>query len=352
MNTPPPTEWKVKQQPPALPLRSLSDLMALKKQVPIAYLLWFFAGWLGAHKFYLGQIAWGILYFFTCGFFLIGWLIDLFTIPWQVYRANQLAHPSAPMPGRRLAFGPGMDLRSTFPLDESAIRRQALRTAVMHPITWGPLALMLVTCVLLGLPALVTFVFLAMVLGGASIYWRQQWEGLTGPLRRELIDEHNRVQDETLRAAVHELRRWGAVAYADKLEQCSLMKRQIEQRMHDGGAVTAQKIQIEQLLDALCFGVRDQLTALAAKERIGEPADRAAILAQVDAAFETLQTTADEIDTIVGPSALPANSNRPSLDEITQRLREEAEIARRVQARLRDLHAPTAFPEAARADRQ
>lgn len=50
----------------------------------VAYLLWFFLGVFGAHKFYLGKIGMGILYIFTLGLFGIGIIIDLFTIPQQV----------------------------------------------------------------------------------------------------------------------------------------------------------------------------------------------------------------------------------------------------------------------------
>lgn len=61
-----------------------------KKRTWIAYILWFFLGFWGVHKFYLGRIGWGILYFFTGGLFFVGWLIDMMTIPSQVRRANQL----------------------------------------------------------------------------------------------------------------------------------------------------------------------------------------------------------------------------------------------------------------------
>lgn len=46
----------------------------------IGYLLWIF-GFTGAHRFYFGKPKTGILWFFTGGFFLVGWLIDLFLIP-------------------------------------------------------------------------------------------------------------------------------------------------------------------------------------------------------------------------------------------------------------------------------
>lgn len=46
----------------------------------VAFLLCFFLGVLGAHKFYEGKAGMGILYIFTAGLFGIGWLIDLIAI--------------------------------------------------------------------------------------------------------------------------------------------------------------------------------------------------------------------------------------------------------------------------------
>lgn len=56
----------------------------------IAYLLWLFSGFgaLGFHRFYLGKIGTGALYFFTGGLFGIGSIYDLFTLPLQVHEAN------------------------------------------------------------------------------------------------------------------------------------------------------------------------------------------------------------------------------------------------------------------------
>ncbi|NIA22445.1 MAG: NINE protein [Anaerolineaceae bacterium] len=53
-----------------------------------AYLLWFFLGFLGVHKFYLGKPVLGVLYACTLGFLGIGLIIDLFTIPTQVRAIN------------------------------------------------------------------------------------------------------------------------------------------------------------------------------------------------------------------------------------------------------------------------
>jgi TM2 domain-containing membrane protein YozV len=48
----------------------------------IGYVLWIF-GFTGAHRFYFGRQITGVIWFFTFGLLGIGWLIDLFLIPWM-----------------------------------------------------------------------------------------------------------------------------------------------------------------------------------------------------------------------------------------------------------------------------
>ena len=59
-----------------------------QKDTTVAYLLWFFLGLFGIHRFYTGHIASGIIWLLTgalCGF---GWIIDIFLIPGMVREAN------------------------------------------------------------------------------------------------------------------------------------------------------------------------------------------------------------------------------------------------------------------------
>jgi hypothetical protein len=58
------------------------------KSLGVAYLLWFFLGFLGVHHFYLGKVGRGVGYLLTFGWFMIGLLVDLFTLPSQVQRIN------------------------------------------------------------------------------------------------------------------------------------------------------------------------------------------------------------------------------------------------------------------------
>jgi hypothetical protein len=183
-------------------------------------------------------------------------------------------------------------------------------------------------------PVLLALAACALVFGCVAGYWRKQWTGITDELRRKTILAHNNAQNAILSAATDELRLAKEQSCAHKLKQFVAIKQKIEARIHEDGAITGQKVQIEQLVDSLCFGVRDQLVALVLKQSNGEKVDRKAVLQRVDAAFETLQSTAADLDTILGPTDAPAGTANASLEEITRRLREEGEIARRVQARL------------------
>lgn len=227
------------------------------------------------------------------------------------------------------------NFRSTFPLNESEITRKALGKVLTDPISWVPLIPAVAAYTIFDVPAALALSLCAIVLCGVGAYWRKQWSGIADGLRRQAITDHNRAQDAILKAATDEFRLAKETACAHKLEQFRAVKQKVEQRLHEDGEITAQKIQLEQLVDSLCFGVRDQLQALALKERNGEPVDRKAVLAQVDAAFGTLQSTVAELDIILGPTDAPGGARNATIEEITQRLREETDIARRVQARLR-----------------
>ncbi|MDP6906276.1 MAG: NINE protein [Candidatus Thalassarchaeaceae archaeon] len=59
-----------------------------ERQLSDAYLLWFLFGLLGGHRFYLRDFTGGFLYFFTIGFFGIGWFVDAFRLPSLVQSSN------------------------------------------------------------------------------------------------------------------------------------------------------------------------------------------------------------------------------------------------------------------------
>lgn len=54
----------------------------------MGYLFWIF-GFTGSHRFYYGRPITGVIWLFTGGLFLIGWIVDLFLIPEMEREANQ-----------------------------------------------------------------------------------------------------------------------------------------------------------------------------------------------------------------------------------------------------------------------
>ncbi|AFU98231.1 NINE protein [Simiduia agarivorans] len=47
-----------------------------------------FLGFFGVHRFYMGKWITGIIWFFTCGLFLFGYLYDLWTLNEQIDEVN------------------------------------------------------------------------------------------------------------------------------------------------------------------------------------------------------------------------------------------------------------------------
>jgi TM2 domain-containing membrane protein YozV len=84
------------QGPLSKDARTLLLYDANRKSAVIAYILWFFLGWFGAHNFYLGRkgvgIAQVLLTISVIGWFItLFWvLVDAFLIPGWVRRENNL----------------------------------------------------------------------------------------------------------------------------------------------------------------------------------------------------------------------------------------------------------------------
>ncbi|MFN4100777.1 MAG: TM2 domain-containing protein [Pararhodobacter sp.] len=79
-----------------------------RKSAGAAYFLWFFLGWLSAHRFYMGKPVSAVLqimsYFILVGF--VWWVIDLFLIPGMIdQKANEVRADMTSAMRRRRIYG-------------------------------------------------------------------------------------------------------------------------------------------------------------------------------------------------------------------------------------------------------
>ncbi|MEE2825769.1 MAG: TM2 domain-containing protein [Planctomycetota bacterium] len=70
---------------PAVQYEMVSDQET--HSVLVGYLFWIF-GFFGLHRFYFGKPWTGVLWFFTLGLLLVGWLVDAFLVPSMNREAN------------------------------------------------------------------------------------------------------------------------------------------------------------------------------------------------------------------------------------------------------------------------
>lgn len=98
-----------------------------RKSLTTAYLLWFFLGFLGIHKFYLDKPGMGFLYMFTFGLLGAGWFIDLLTLKGQV-EAHNRSMEAATAQVRGAAFRPQVS-RVIAPPERAGPEKQLLHLA-------------------------------------------------------------------------------------------------------------------------------------------------------------------------------------------------------------------------------
>ena len=74
---------------PSMDAHADRNYVAGRLDYNLAWILLVFLGLFGVHRFYMGKVITGIIWFLTGGLFLIGWLYDLWTLNEQISEINQ-----------------------------------------------------------------------------------------------------------------------------------------------------------------------------------------------------------------------------------------------------------------------
>ncbi len=242
-------------------------------------------------------------------------------------------------------------VRTTFPIPVWKLRLRMLKFITISPYTWGPVAAALAVLPFFdGNPAIMGGITVA-VAAGVRFYWRKNSRKLSRQLLDDLISESNQVQDKELVLQARCLLKRGFPDYASTMGSFLERKQMIEKAIHSEGRLTREKQEIENLVDAVVFGVCDQLVRLANfDDRLKTPgaipltplqrekieAARQEIGVRVHEAFDIVEDTWENLGELIDPAAIaePEDTSHPELENAIAKLREERAISKRVRTRM------------------
>jgi hypothetical protein len=233
--------------------------------------------------------------------------------------------------------------RHTFPIDPRRIRSRKVQLLFESPINWVAVAMALVLPLVLRAGGWGVLFGLLLAAYALRQYWRARGQELESAVLLHLIDASNREQDEALRESMMYLRGAGRHNYAVTLGRFLVLKRTIDQRLKQTERIDQQRQQVENLVDELCFGVRDHIRDIIAIEErtasilVSNDANelletnetRKKLLNQIVEAFGAVNETCRNLDLMLEPV-----NNGYSLDQAIEQLSSENDILQRVHMRL------------------
>ena len=179
-------------------------------------------------------------------------------------------------------------------------------------------------------------------------YWRLTGKALGRRILKQVIKESNLKQEDAMSQRLKRLRKSRASDLAITLGKFAELKREIEEEISGGDDVPVSAADVEAIVDALCFGVADELDALAQVQgRLARPDlqitdeqkseledHQRELVSGISQAYKTLRETRYNLDAILHPTSLDLPKRDQELGDVVLRLKEETEIAKRVRQRL------------------
>lgn len=238
-------------------------------------------------------------------------------------------------------------VEKTFPVPASKIFWRKLGVALCSPVTIVSYMSTAAVTMAVDLHPLAFAGSLALVSGGVFAYWKSRESELDRRLVEQLVGESNAEQDRVLTRRARKLLKHGFADYATTLASFVNRKRDIEKALYRSGELSEARKEVDNLVDAITFGVADQLEQLAGlDERLSfqsltdlesESLTKAKreIYERVKRAFVVIEDTYTNLGVILNPKgAGKVDVSHSELDTAIEKLSEEHVIARKVRDRI------------------
>ena len=234
------------------------------------------------------------------------------------------------------------------PIAEEEIQTQKWLARLSSPVTWAVYGALGLLLYLLKPMWWISVILVAVTTLALWYYWRLTGSALEKRILKRVIKKSNLKQEDAMTDRLERLRKSRASDLAITLVKFVELKREIEQEIASGDDVPEAAGDVEAMVDALCFGVADELDDLAQVQgRLARPDLQIAeaqkselenhqreLVSGISQAYKTLRETRYNLDAILHPTSLDLPKREKELGDVVLRLKEETEIAKRVRQRL------------------
>lgn len=235
-----------------------------------------------------------------------------------------------------------------FPIAEEEIQTRKWLARLSSPVTWAVYGALGLLLYILKPLWWISLILVAVTTLALWYYWRLTGKALGRRILKQVIKESNLKQEDAMSQRLKRLRKSRASDLAITLGKFAELKREIEEEISGGDDVPVSAADVEAIVDALCFGVADELDALAQVQgRLARPDlqitgeqkseledHQRELVSGISQAYKTLRETRYNLDAILHPTSLDLPKRDQELGDVVLRLKEETEIAKRVRQRL------------------
>ncbi len=219
-------------------------------------------------------------------------------------------------------------VETTFPIDQKELARRRRASVFGSLFTWILPLPALIAWTFLGLN---TFIFLGIMIGagfGLYTYWKKKLPQLEREWIEELSQKSNQQQNVLLMTKAIAFEKQGHQQEAKILREAVLLKKEIEEPVHNSELSQSHKEKLDTLVDTICFALVGKLEQHAVNPSVE-------LNTELGQAIDILKETRNDLPNILNPAGeLEVFESQDPLHKAITGLKDEAKLAKRVRKRL------------------